>query len=149
IRQNDIVKISGPSVDGGSILCNGCLIDTHSDHPTQPRNGGNILLAAYRGQTGASGGNITLTGTNGGTVRSDGTNDGDNDAQAGNITIIAPGDITIGDVSILGDLGSPKMTVTTAQPVGKLIAGFFGTTSGAISPGTVVAGEGTITLAAN
>src|SRR5262249_30737664 len=96
------IRVTGPSKSGqgGAITCSGCTLDAQATSPTQ--NGGNILMAAYKG-TGSGNGSVDLqsSGVNPSLIET-GFPIGSASAQAGSVTIIAPNTIRVDNVSQLG-----------------------------------------------
>ncbi len=128
LLDNQTVKVVGPSSEGGGIISlSASVIDTASSGLN--RDGGNVLLAAYHQvDDPAARGQILLAGR----ILADSGPGG----QAGDVTVIAPNGITLGDVTIEGSAGTPVMSATTAQPKGTLTADSLGATKGSLSPGT-------------
>jgi hypothetical protein len=105
IAEGTSVKVSGVSLSGGSIVCDGCVIDATSSIPDS--RGGNVLLAAYG--VGASGGEIDLANSGIGPT-----------GRVGNVTAIAPNEIVLGLVSAAE---GATITLSNAQPASRLIRG--------------------------
>src|SRR5439155_20049980 len=88
------VKVDGPSGSpnfGGNIVCGGCTLDASATGTNL--NGGNVLLAAY---SNPGNGNVDFSAT-GSTIR---TGKEEMSGKAGNLTIIAPGAVTLGAVNM-------------------------------------------------
>ena len=131
------IKVTGGSASGGNITCEGCTIDSSSPGSAA---GGAILLAAYKGAT-ANSGTISLNSSSSqlATIKSS-----SGSGKAGNITIIAPGGITVGTILAGGLVTGSKITLATAAPTGTLTAAANGSITGALAPGTVSAGSSSI-----
>jgi hypothetical protein len=138
ILPGDKVTVVGPG-NGGSIFECGACTGTINSSATQTSfvdNAGKILLVAYG--AGPTGGQIDLTGT---TVSSNAAN-----GKAGDITIIAPQKIFLGNINMNGTMGTPKLIVSGTQAVGSLTVDSHGKISGALLPATKLlpGGEGFI-----
>ena len=137
--QSVTVTVSSPTQSGGNITCSGaCLIDS-STTSTMPGAGGNIVLAAYLGKNGTTGGNINLGAAS--TLNSSAGTSG----QAGNITVIAPMSIALGTINMNGNSGTATFSATTAQPRVSVTAYSDGSVVGTLLPGATNA-AGTITM---
>src|SRR5262249_33724474 len=64
----------------------------------------------------------------------------------GNITVIAPNNIVLGDVAAVGGGGVATINVTQAQPSGKLTANSLGVVSGSLKPSKALIFTPDITL---
>lgn len=129
------VSAPNPTTDpGGSINCTGCTISSASGFFNTPipkdNNAGNILLAAYAGTAG--GGNISL-GSSTLNAASEFA------AKGGNVTIIAPGNISLDNIGTEG-VTPGNITVVTATPSGTITADSHGHVTGALSPGQLSGG---------
>src|SRR5262249_31367107 len=96
------VKVTGASATGGTISCGGCTLSSFAAGTAKP---GNILLAAYSGSGGGSGGNnFALDPANAIDASAVG-------AKGGNVTMIGAGLIFPGNINVSGNAGGGNVTI--------------------------------------
>jgi hypothetical protein len=129
------VKVVGPFGLGGSIKQDVGAVLPFSISSAGTASGGNMLLVAYPDTANTQGGEIILNGT---------LNANSANGKAGDIAIIAPRVITLGDVLADGATGISKLTVMNATPTGTLTADQTGKVTGTIKGGALQSGNITI-----
>ena len=133
-------KVSGGDMSGGNIICSSCsgtqAINTSFNSVTKG-NGGNIFLGAFSGNV--SSGSIDMSDV----AFDSSTFTG----KPGNITVIAPGNITFGqNVWAQGGTQSGAIKVVTATPTGTISVNSSGKVSGSLTAGKSLTTGGSITV---